>query len=127
MIYPMPFHMGTHIIPPPPPSPQYISVNQVNQFQQQQQHDENATQISDITAGDSIIGEINDQVSLRSCYNNIRVKNVFCAPDHLTFDGFQSEVVNNTNLFKNLRKNNINRHVSALRHPNKNPREGAII
>ena len=61
VIYPIPYQMGTHMIPPPPPLSQYRSVNKVNQLQQHQQYDDDATQISDITAGGSIMGERNEQ------------------------------------------------------------------
>ena len=50
----------------------------------------------------------------------------FGAPEHLTFDGHQSQVGRNTKFFKNLRKYNIDYHVSAPRRPNENPAEGAI-
>ena len=63
-IYPMPSHMGTHMIPPPQPPPQYISVKQVNKFQQQQQHDDNATEISAVNTGGFIMGGRNEQSSL---------------------------------------------------------------
>ena len=76
MIYPMLPLMGTHMIPPYPPLPQYISVNQVNQFQKQQQHDEKTTQISDIAAAGSIIGGRNYQASLQICNNNRQNKNL---------------------------------------------------
>ena len=59
------------------PPPQYRSVNQVNQFQQNQIHDDNATQISAVTSGGSIMGGRNKQASLRSCNNNRQVQNVF--------------------------------------------------
>ena len=63
MIHPMSPKIGTYMIPPPPPPPppQYRSVNQ---FQQQQQHDDNAKQISAITAGGSIMVGRNEQESL---------------------------------------------------------------
>ena len=50
----------------------------------------------------------------------------FGASEHLTFDGFQSQVENNTKFFKNLCKYNVDHHVSAPRRPNENPAEGAI-
>ena len=75
VIYPTPLQIGTHMIPPPPPRPQYISVNRVNQFQQQEHYDNN-TQISAITAGGSILGGRNEQASLQSCNNNNQVQNV---------------------------------------------------
>ena len=77
VIYPMPPHMGTHMIPPPPPPSQYRSVNQVSQFQKQQHHDDNATQISNVTTGGSIMGGSNKQASLQSSNNNCQVQNVF--------------------------------------------------
>ena len=77
MLYPIPPQMGTHIIPPPPTPPQYRSVNQVNQFQQQQQHYYNATQISDVNSGGSIMGGRNKQASLQSRDNNIQVQSMF--------------------------------------------------
>ena len=69
--------MGTHMIPPPPHTPQYISVKQVNQSQQKQQNDDNATKISFVTAGGSIMGGNNEQESLQSRNNNCQVQNVF--------------------------------------------------
>ena len=59
VIYPMTPNMVTHMIPPLPPPPQYISVNQVNQLQQQKQHDDKATQISAVTDGGSRMGGSN--------------------------------------------------------------------
>ena len=50
----------------------------------------------------------------------------FGALEHLTFDGFQYQVGKNTKFFKNIWKYNIDHHVSAPRHPNENPAEGAI-
>ena len=50
----------------------------------------------------------------------------FGAHEHLTFDGFQSQVDNNTKFFKDLRKYNIDHHVSAPQRPIENPAEGAI-
>ena len=66
MIYPMPPHTGTHMIPPPPLPPQYRSVNQVNQLQKQQHYDDNSTKSSDSTAGGSITGGRNEKSSLKS-------------------------------------------------------------
>ena len=77
VIYPMPPQMVTHMIPPPPPRPQYRSVNQVNQFQKQQQHDYNATQISAVNSGGFIMGGRKKQASLRSRNNNRQVQNMF--------------------------------------------------
>ena len=45
----------------------------------------------------------------------------FGAPEYLTLDGFQSQVGKNIKFFKNLRKYNIDHHVSAPRHPNEKP------
>ena len=64
VIYPIPSHMGTHMIPPPQPPPQYISVKQVNKFQQQQQHDDKATEISAVNTSGFIMGRRNEQSSL---------------------------------------------------------------
>ena len=50
----------------------------------------------------------------------------FGAPEHLTFDGFQSQVGRNTKFRRGLRHYNIDWHVSAPRRPNKNPAEGTI-
>jgi hypothetical protein len=50
----------------------------------------------------------------------------FGAPEHLTFDGHQSQVGKNTHFNKSLRKYQIDYHVSAPRRPNENPAEGAI-
>ena len=50
----------------------------------------------------------------------------FGAPEHLTFDGFQSQVGKNTKFKKGLRHFNIDWHVSAPRRPNENPAEGTI-
>ena len=69
--------MGTHMIPPPQPPPQYISVKQVNKFQQQQQHDDKATEISAVNTSGFIMGRRNEQSSLWSCNNNGQIKNVF--------------------------------------------------
>ena len=41
----------------------------------------------------------------------------FVAPEHPTFDGFQSQAGKNTKLFKNLRKYNIDHHVYAPQKP----------
>ena len=75
VVYPMPHNMGTHMIPPPPP--QYRSVKKFNQFQQHLQRDDNATQISVINTGGSIMGGRDKQASLRSCNKNRQVQNVF--------------------------------------------------
>ena len=69
--------MGTHIIPPSPYPPQYISANQVNQFQQQHQHYDIATQISSVTSGGSIMGGRNKKSSLQSPNKNFQVQNLF--------------------------------------------------
>ena len=45
----------------------------------------------------------------------------FGAPEHITFDGFQSQVGNINKFFRNLCKNNIDHHVSAPRHLNEKP------
>ena len=50
----------------------------------------------------------------------------FGVPEHLTFDGFQSKVGENTKFNKNIRRYRINNHSSALRQPNKNTSKGAI-
>ena len=50
----------------------------------------------------------------------------FGVPEHLTFDGFKSQVGQNTKFNKNLRRYRIDHHISAPRWPNKNPAEGAI-
>ena len=50
----------------------------------------------------------------------------FGAPEHLTFDGFQSQVGKGTKFRKGLRQYNIDWHVSAPRRPNENPAEGTI-
>ena len=52
-------------------------------------------------------------------------KHDFGSPEHLTFNGFQSQVGKNTNFFKNHRKYNIDHHVSSPRCTNENPVEGA--
>ena len=50
----------------------------------------------------------------------------FGAPEHLTFNGFSSQVGKNTKFHKGLRKYKIDYHVSAPRRPNENPAEDAI-
>ena len=51
----------------------------------------------------------------------------FVSPEDLTFGGFQYQVGKNIKFFNNLRKYNIDHHVSASRRPNEKPAEGAII
>ena len=50
----------------------------------------------------------------------------FRAREHLTFDGYPSQVGSNAHFNKSLRKYHIDYHVSAPRRPNENPAEGAI-
>ena len=50
----------------------------------------------------------------------------FGLPDHLTFDGLQSQVGKNTKFKKNLCRYRINHHIATLRQPNENPAEGVI-
>ena len=48
------------------------------------------------------------------------------SPEHLTFDGFSSQVGKHTKFNKALRKYAIDFHVSSPRRPNENPSEGTI-
>ena len=48
------------------------------------------------------------------------------SPEHLTFDGFSSQVGKNTRFHQALRKYGIMFHVSSPRRPNENPAEGTI-
>ena len=48
------------------------------------------------------------------------------APEHLTFDGFSSQVGKHTKFNKTLRKYAIDFHVLSPRRPNENPSEGTI-
>ena len=50
----------------------------------------------------------------------------FGAPDHLTFDGYSSQVGRETKFYKRLKHYGIDHHVSAPRRPNENPAEGCI-
>ena len=50
----------------------------------------------------------------------------FGSPEHLTFDGFPSQVGRHTKFFKALLKYAIDYHVSFPRRPNENPSEGTI-
>ena len=79
------------------------------------------------------------KVIFAACYPKLNAKgdslgyyldnlvNDFGAPDHLTFDGFSSQVGKNTRFFKKLRKYSIEHHVSAPWLPNGNPAEGSIM
>ena len=78
------------------------------------------------------------KVGFAACYHKINEKGYrlgktldnfvhgFGAPEHLTFDRDKSQAGKNTKFFNNLCKYNTNHHVSAPRHPNENPVEGAI-
>ena len=78
------------------------------------------------------------KIGFAACYPKLNVKggglfetlydsvHDFGAPEHLIFDGFQSQVSKNTMFFKNICKYNIDHHVSAPLRPNENPAEGAI-
>jgi len=48
------------------------------------------------------------------------------SPQHLTFDGAQAQKGPNTLFMKNLRRAEIQYHISAPRKPNENPAEGGI-
>ena len=73
-----------------------------------------------------------------ACYPKLNVKggvlvetlydfvHAFGAPEHLVFDGFQSQLGKNTVFFNNICKYNIDHHVYAPLRPNENPAEGAI-
>ena len=50
----------------------------------------------------------------------------FGAPEHITFDCFQSQAGNNTKFFKIIGKCNIDHPISVPRCLNENPTEGAI-
>ena len=50
----------------------------------------------------------------------------FGIPEHLTFDGYSSQVGRNTMFMKSRRKYNTLYHISSPRRPNKNPAEGSI-
>ena len=50
----------------------------------------------------------------------------FGIPEHLTFDGYSSQVGRNTMFMKSIRKYNTLYHISSPRRPNKNPAEGSI-
>ena len=50
----------------------------------------------------------------------------FGVPEHLAFDGFQSQVWGNMNFNNNLCRYRIDHHISAPRRPNKNSAEGSI-
>ena len=50
----------------------------------------------------------------------------FGIPDHLTFDGYSSQVGRNTLFMKTIRKYGSQYHISSPRRPNENPAEGAI-
>ena len=78
------------------------------------------------------------KVGFYDCLSNINAKGgsigetldefvrEFGVPEHLTFDVFQSQVVQNTKFKKNLRRYRIDHHISAPLRTNENSSEGAI-
>ena len=78
------------------------------------------------------------KVDFSICYPNLNTKggslgetlddfvHDFGAPEHLTFNVFQSQVGKNANFFKNIRKYNIDHHVFSPLRPNEKPAEDAI-
>lgn len=89
-------------------------------------HKMNCAQIFSNKAGFSVVYPQSNTKgdTVGDSYNSFALH--FGVPEHLTFDGFSSQVGKNTKFFQALRRDSVDYHVSAPRRPNENPAEGSI-